>query len=101
MTDKRIISFDGDQHELFLGRLSAASDAVDEMERKLDALHLEAEALKATWSDAERDAYDTAQAAWTESIETLRDTLSAALVQAVNAGDRLRAAEEQARALWS
>jgi uncharacterized protein YukE len=96
MKETAPISFDSESHELLLGRLDAATAAIDEVEREL----AEARRLSAAWSGASKEAYDAAQAEWTESIQTLRKLISRARTGAANAGGHLLAAEQAATALW-
>lgn len=92
------ISFDSGEHEAFLGRLEAATTAI---QSEIDALCLRADTLRGAWSGAAKDAYDTAQADWTASMTALHDLLARTRTGAAEAGERLRADDDGVRSLWS
>lgn len=92
------ISFDSGRHEDLLAGLSAATTAIGD---ELETLQDKADTLRAGWDGAARDAYDTAQCAWSAAMVSMRSILSEAEQGAAAAGHTLDAAEKAARAIWA
>ena len=92
------ISFDSGRHEQLLAGLTAATE---DIEAALTKLEDRVQTLRSGWDGAARDAYDTAQSAWSAAMTTMREILAEAEDGAATAGDTMRAAENAARAIWS